>query len=72
MAAGVFSQAALARARAWDAAHAWAAGAVVFVALELALPGSPFHRVSLAFAAASLARRAPVDANPLEVGAMTT
>ncbi len=50
----MFSQAALARVRAWDAAAAWAAGAAVFVALELALPGSPFHRVSIAFAAASL------------------
>ena len=54
MAAGIFTQAALARARAWDAARAWATGALVFVVLELSLPGSPFHRVSLAFAAASL------------------
>ena len=54
MASGVFSQAALARAQAWDAARAWGAAAIVFVALELSLPGSPFHRVSLAFAAASL------------------
>ncbi len=53
MAAGVFCQAALARAQAWDAARAWAAGAVAFVALELVLPGTPFHRVSIAFAAGS-------------------
>ncbi len=54
MAAGVFSQAALARVRPWAAARAWSAGALVFVTLELGLPGSPFHRVSIAFAAASL------------------
>jgi O-antigen/teichoic acid export membrane protein len=53
MAAGVFCQAALARAQAWHAAGAWAAGAVAFVALELALPGTAFHRVSVAFAAGS-------------------
>jgi O-antigen/teichoic acid export membrane protein len=51
MAAGVFCQAALARLQAWAAARAWATGALVFVALELALPGTPFHRVSVAFAA---------------------
>ena len=35
MAAGVFCQAALARTQAWQAASAWACGAIVFVALEL-------------------------------------
>lgn len=54
MAAGVFCQAALARAQAWEAARGWLAGAVAFVALELTLAGSPFHRVSVAFAAASV------------------
>jgi O-antigen/teichoic acid export membrane protein len=53
MAAGVFCQAALARAQAWTAARAWGAGATAFVALELALPGTAFHRVSIAFAAGS-------------------
>jgi O-antigen/teichoic acid export membrane protein len=53
MAAGVFCQAALARAQAWQAARAWALGAGVFVALELVLPGTAFHRVSVAFAAGS-------------------
>jgi len=51
MAAGVFCQAALARTQAWAAARAWGAGAVAFVALELTLSGTPFHRVSVAFAA---------------------
>jgi O-antigen/teichoic acid export membrane protein len=56
MAAGVFGQAALARTQVWHAASAWMAGAVAFVALELALSGTPFHRVSVAFAVgASLA-----------------
>ena len=53
MAAGVFCQAALARMQAWAAARAWAAVAVAFVVLELALSGAPFHRVSVAFAAGS-------------------
>jgi O-antigen/teichoic acid export membrane protein len=53
MAAGVFCQAALARTQAWSAAGAWAAGAAAFVALELVLPGTAFHRVSIAFAAGS-------------------
>jgi O-antigen/teichoic acid export membrane protein len=53
MAAGVFCQAALARSQAWDAARGWGAGAVAFVALELVLSGSAFHRVSVAFAAGS-------------------
>ena len=50
MAAGVFCQAALARTQAWQAASAWGAGAVAFVVLELVLSGTPFHRVSVAFA----------------------
>jgi len=54
MAAGVFCQAALARAQAWEAARGWAAGAAAFVALELTLSGSAFHRVSVAFAAGSV------------------
>jgi O-antigen/teichoic acid export membrane protein len=51
MAAGVFCQAALARNQAWEAARGWGAGAVAFVALELTLSGTAFHRVSVAFAA---------------------
>jgi len=31
----------------------WCLTAVAFVAIELAVPGSEFHRVSVAFAAAS-------------------
>jgi O-antigen/teichoic acid export membrane protein len=54
MAAGVFCQAALARSQAWAAARAWGTGAVAFVALQLAAGGSPFHRVSVAFAVGSL------------------
>ena len=54
MAAGVFCQAALARSQAWEAARGWATGAVLFVVLELTLPGTAFHRVSLAFAAGSV------------------
>jgi O-antigen/teichoic acid export membrane protein len=53
MAAGVFCQAALARSQAWEAARAWASGAVAFVVLELVLSGPAFHRVSVAFAAGS-------------------
>jgi O-antigen/teichoic acid export membrane protein len=53
MAAGVFCQAALARGQAWEAARGWAVGAVAFVALELTLSGTAFHRVSVAFAAGS-------------------
>jgi O-antigen/teichoic acid export membrane protein len=53
MAAGVFCQAALARSQAWQAAGVWGVGATAFVALELALAGTPFHRVSLAFAVGS-------------------
>jgi O-antigen/teichoic acid export membrane protein len=54
MAAGVFCQAALARSQAWEAARGWSLGAALFVALELTLPGSAFHRVSIAFAAGSV------------------
>jgi O-antigen/teichoic acid export membrane protein len=54
MAAGVFCQAALARGQAWEAARGWGLGAVAFVALELTLSGTPFHRVSVAFAAGSV------------------
>jgi O-antigen/teichoic acid export membrane protein len=53
MAAGAFCQAALARGQAWQAARGWGLGAIAFVALELTLSGSAFHRVSLAFAAGS-------------------
>ena len=53
MAAGVFCQAALARSQAWAAARGWGAGAVAFVALELTLSGTAFHRVSVAFAVGS-------------------
>jgi O-antigen/teichoic acid export membrane protein len=53
MAAGVFCQAALARTQAWEAARGWGAGAIAFVALELTLSGTAFHRVSVAFAAGS-------------------
>jgi hypothetical protein len=50
MAAGVFCQAALARSQAWEAARGWGIGATAFVALELTLSGTAFHRVSVAFA----------------------
>ncbi len=53
LAASTFSQAMLAKARAGGAALAWSAGAIGFVALELTLSGTPFHRVALAFAAGS-------------------
>jgi O-antigen/teichoic acid export membrane protein len=54
LAAGTFCQALLARGRAARAAFGWAVAAVLFVVLELVLPGSAFHRVSLAFGVASL------------------
>jgi O-antigen/teichoic acid export membrane protein len=54
MAAGVFCQAALARGQSWQAARGWAAGATLFVALELGLSGTAFHRVSVAFAAGAV------------------
>ena len=53
LAASTFSQAVLAKARAGGAALAWSVGAIAFVAFELTLSGSPFHRVALAFAAGS-------------------
>jgi len=51
--AGTFSQALLAVGRGGAAALYWAVGAATFVALELALSGTAFHRVSVAFAAGS-------------------
>lgn len=54
LAACTFNQALLARGRAAFAAWMWSAAAVVFVGLELTLGGSDFHRVSVAFAVASL------------------
>jgi O-antigen/teichoic acid export membrane protein len=54
LASATLSQAALARDIAGKAAVIWLASAATFVALELGLSGSPFHRVSLAFAAAAL------------------
>jgi hypothetical protein len=54
LAATTFSQAVLARDQAGRAAVAWAIAAVVFVVVQLSLEGTPFHRVSVAFAFASL------------------
>jgi O-antigen/teichoic acid export membrane protein len=51
--AATLSQAMLARGRAATAAAVWASGGALFVALELLLSGSPMHRVSVSFAAAS-------------------
>ena len=53
LAAGTFCQALLAREQGGRAAASWALAACVFVSLELVLGGSDFHRVSVAFAAAS-------------------
>ena len=53
LAACTFCQALLARAQATRAAATWVVAASTFVALELTLSGTPFHRVSVAFAAAS-------------------
>jgi O-antigen/teichoic acid export membrane protein len=53
LAACTFCQALLARGQAAGAALRWSAAAVTFVALELTLDGTPFHRVAVAFAAAS-------------------
>ena len=53
MAAGVFCQAALARAQAWDAARAWAPAPACSSRSSSSLPGTAFHRVSIAFAAGS-------------------
>ncbi|MGH2917303.1 MAG: lipopolysaccharide biosynthesis protein [Solirubrobacteraceae bacterium] len=52
--AATLSQALLARARATAAGAIWVSSAVVFVAVELLVGGSALHRVSVAFAAASL------------------
>jgi hypothetical protein len=53
LAACTFCQALLARGQAGAAAARWTAAAITFVALELALDGTPFHRVAVAFAVAS-------------------
>ena len=53
LAAGTFCQALLARGEGDRAAVAWTVAAATFVGLELTLAGSDFHRVSVAFAAAS-------------------
>jgi O-antigen/teichoic acid export membrane protein len=51
--AATLSQGTLARDAAPTAAAIWAAGAAVFVVLELGLDGTPFHRVSVAFTVAT-------------------
>jgi len=51
--AATLSQGSLARGAAPAAAAIWAAAAVAFVTLELTLGGAPFHRVSVAFTAAT-------------------
>jgi O-antigen/teichoic acid export membrane protein len=53
LAACTFCQALLARGQGGAAALRWSAAALTFVTLELALPGTPFHRVAVAFSAAS-------------------
>lgn len=53
LAACTFNQALLARQRATRAAVLWSVSAAVFVVVELLASGSEFHRVSVAFAAAS-------------------
>ena len=53
LAAGTFCQALLAREQGGRAAALWSLAAVTFVSLGLALSGSEFHRVSVAFAVAS-------------------
>jgi O-antigen/teichoic acid export membrane protein len=53
LAAGTFNQALLARGHGPRAAAFWSLAAITFVGLELTLGGSDFHRVSVAFAAAS-------------------
>ena len=53
LAACTFCQALLARGQGGVAAARWTAAAITFVALELTLSGTPFHRVAVAFAAAS-------------------
>jgi O-antigen/teichoic acid export membrane protein len=53
LAAATLGQAAMARDQGGRAAMSWLLAAVVFVTVELALPGAPFHRVSVAFTAAT-------------------
>ena len=53
LAAGTFCQALLAREQGGRAAALWSLAAVTFVSLQLVLPGSEFHAVSVAFAVAS-------------------
>jgi O-antigen/teichoic acid export membrane protein len=53
LAGATLSQAVLARNMAGTAACVWSAGAVMFVVLELALPGGALERVSGAFTAAA-------------------
>jgi O-antigen/teichoic acid export membrane protein len=53
LAAATLGQAALAQGRAALAAAVWASSAALFVAVELGLGGSPFHRVSVAFTVAT-------------------
>jgi hypothetical protein len=53
LAAATLGQAVLARARAVSAAAIWASAAAAFVVVELTLPGSSFHRVSVAFTVAT-------------------
>jgi O-antigen/teichoic acid export membrane protein len=53
LAACTFCQALLARGQGGAAALRWSAAALTFVALQLTLSGTPFHRVAVAFAIAS-------------------
>jgi hypothetical protein len=53
LAACTFCQALLARGQGGAAALRWSAAALTFVTLQLTLPGTPFHRVAVAFAIAS-------------------
>jgi O-antigen/teichoic acid export membrane protein len=53
LAASTFSQALLARGAASRAAVYWGLAAIVFVALELLLPGTSFNRVAMAFTGSS-------------------
>ena len=53
LAACTFCQALLARGQGGVAALRWSVAAIAFVALELTLQGTPFHRVAVAFAIAS-------------------
>ena len=54
LAACTFNQALLARGHANRAALLWCLAATTFIGIELLLAGSEFHRVSVAFAAASM------------------